>query len=478
MSGAGRARWLARVSPFARSTLALGALALLGIALTIARGDRVGVRLLRAEPQGETHSGSGILLQFSADMERASVEERLSLQPPLAGEWRWSGRTLRFQPELPLAPGLEVRLTLAAGARSRWGRALLRETTLVFQARSPRALWLGPVDAPPFQIYMAELAEPAGARAITDQPLGVYDFTVAPDGREIIYSAAAREGEGHDLYLLELATGESVRLTQCAREDADCKRPVWRPGRRELAYERMELNRQLPGVSASPTRIWLLDLSGAPRTRPLFADNQQLGHSAQFSADGSALALYDPSFEDAGIVVVPLASDGEPYFVPTNSGLVGALSPNGAQLIFPQVQFAGDSVRTILRRAQLEQGIIADFTPPELDGEDTAAAWHPDGRQLLLARRYDGVRWTHSAQLYLLDTESGALSKLIFDRRYNVSDFSFDAAGALVLMHRFPLLDEAGRYHSDGRPEIWWLELATGQLQRLAVNGFHPRWLP
>ncbi len=70
----GAREFSAALTPFARAILAVAALVILGISLTIARGDRVGVRLVRAEPEGETHSDGSILLQFSAEMERASVE--------------------------------------------------------------------------------------------------------------------------------------------------------------------------------------------------------------------------------------------------------------------------------------------------------------------------------------------------------------------------------------------------------------------
>ncbi len=474
----GAREFSAALTPFARAILAVAALVILGISLTIARGDRVGVRLVRAEPEGETHSDGSILLQFSAEMERASVEERLRLQPSVAGEWRWNGSVLRFHPALPFPPGETYRLSLAAGARSRWGRAMLVETTLEFWVRQPRVLWLGPADKPPYQLYYADTDDLDNAQPLTDLAAGVYDFAVSPDGQQVVYSAASAPGEPHELYLLEVATGASTLLTQCALEDADCTRPAWRPGRRELAYERVELNRQIADVSASPTRVWLLDLTGAPRTRPLFADNQQLGHSAQWSADGRALAVFDPSYPEAGIVVVRMDGEKDSQFIPTNSGSVGALSPDGTLLFFPEIHVLGNRVRTILRQAELAKGLITDFTPADLAVDDTLAAWHPDGRQLLLARRYDGDRWTHSPQLYLLDTETNALQTLVFDGHYNVSDFSFDAAGTMVLMHRFPLLDEEGRYNNSGVPEIWLYELATGELRRLAVNGFHPRWLP
>ena len=474
----GARKSIAALTPFARAVLIVAVLALFGMALTIARGDRVGVRLIRAEPAGETHSGGSILLQFSAEMNRASVEERLRMEPSVAGEWRWNGSVLRFNPALPWPPGVTYRLSLVAGARSRWGRAMLAETTLEFRIRQPRVLWLGPADKPPYQIYYADMADLDSAQPLTDLATGVYDFAVSPNGQQVVYSAASVAGEPHELHLLEVATGTSTPLTKCALEDADCTRPAWRPGRRELAYERVELNRQLADVSASPTRVWLLDLTGMPRTRPLFADNQQLGHSAQWSADGSTLAVFDPSYPEAGIVVIRMVGEEDPQFVPSNSGSVGALSPDGRLLFFPEIHVLGDSVRTILRRAELDDGIVTDFTPADFAVDDMAAAWHPDGRQLLLARRYDGERWTHSPQLYLLDLETGALETLVFDGRYNVSDFSFDAAGTMVLMHRFPLLDEDGRYNNAGLPEIWLYELATGELRRVAVNGFHPRWLP
>jgi len=466
------------LTPFRIAVLTVAVLLLLGIALTIARGDRVGVRLVRAAPAEETHSAGSLLFQFSAEMDRPSVEERLLLEPAVAGEWLWNGPTLRFKPTLPWPPGESYTVTLSAGASSRWGRPMLQEARLEFHIRQPRVLWLGPADQPPYQIYIAEIDVPENARPLTDVPGGVYDFTVSSDGLQLVYSAATAPGEPHELFLLDLASAAHHQLSQCALEDADCTRPVWRPGRRQLVYERVELNRQLAEVSASPTRIWLMDLTGTPRTRPLFSDNQQLGHSPQWSADGSTLAIFDPSFPEAGIVVLQPDRGEDAQFIPSNSGSAGGLSPDGSRIFYPEIQVLGDAVRTILRQAVLEEAVITDFTPANLAVDDTAAVWHPDGRRLLLLRRYDGERWTHSPQLYLLDLPTDEMQVLVFDGHYNVSDLSWDAAGTMILMHRFPILDESGQYNSAGLPEIWWYEVESGTLQRIARNGFHPRWLP
>src|SRR5438045_7805506 len=101
--------------------LALGVL----IALTALRGDNVGVQLVRFTPVERAGPSAVIAIQFSETMNRESVAERLSTDPPTLGEIAWAGSRLIFRPSPGLQPGTKYTVVLQPGAESEQGRKIL-----------------------------------------------------------------------------------------------------------------------------------------------------------------------------------------------------------------------------------------------------------------------------------------------------------------------------------------------------------------
>lgn len=460
-------------SRFDRVVLVVIAALVAGIGLTIVLGDRVGVTLMRVAPLGTARSTSRITIQFSEMMNRESVEANFHVEPRTTGSFTWNGDLMIFQPDEAFIPGEAVNVVLAPGAVSESGREVLSEYRFGFTVRRSRVAYLFPADDVPQNIWIADPADPDTAQQVTFSPSGIYDFAVSSDGSKIAFAENNSNSGTNDIKLLDLETGGLEQLTNCV--DASCTTPVWRPDGNMIVYERVDFNSDLQSVGSSPTRLWVLDLATRPiETRPLFSDLQILGFDAQWSADGSQIALYDRS--SASILVYDFAQ-GSLVAIESTSGGSGALSPDGTELVYPETTITeGQSARTYLRLVNLVTNEQTYLSTPEQGFNDALSVWRPDGQMLAIARRDEN--FARGEQVYLVDPVTADVQRLTDDPRYLNGYFWWDPAGTQLVIQRFPLLDENMRPDNNGRPEIWTLDLASGELTHIATNGFIPRWVP
>lgn len=444
------------------------------IAFTVMIGDRVGVRIQRLAPQGTASSTARVAIQFNEAMNWDSVVENVTIEPDVEGEFTWSGTTLRFRPTAALNPGQDYTVTLERGAQSTTGRSVLSDTAFTFTVRRPRVAYLAPADSTPQNVWIADPSDPSSAEQITFSPSGVNTFAISPDGTRLAFSENNSVTGVSDIKMVDLENGALTQITNCA--DAYCDTPVWKPDGTMIAYQRTERNSDL-NTGVSPMRVWLIDLNATPATtRPLFSDSQILGYSPQWSADGSRISFFNNA--SVGIMVYDFNS-GETTLVPTRSGGEVELSPDGTQLIYPRVIFEeGSQARSNLQMVDLESGEIIDLTDPDEPLDDAASAWSPDGQRLVIARRYLDDRYTRTRQLYLMDMSDRSISPLTDDERYFNGYFTFDPFGQRLVIQRFPELTENGDLNSDGRPEIWTLDISSGDLTKVATNAFIPQWVP
>ncbi|NDJ62445.1 MAG: hypothetical protein GYB67_15055 [Chloroflexi bacterium] len=446
------------------------------ILVTIVLGDRVGVTLVRVSPLGEAHSTSRIVVEFSEQMDRESVAERFRLAPEVPGAISWSNRTLSYRPDAALTPGTDYTVILEAGAVSVGGREVLSEYQFGFTVLLPRVAYLYPSDSAPSNLWIADPTDPHSAEQLTFSTGGIYDFAVNPDGTQIAYAQNRTDSQSTDLYLLDLETGTVQQLTNCI--DSQCTTPVWRPDGRTIAYERIDFNTGVGGVGPSPPRIWLLDLTSVPATtRPLFAESQILGYNAQWSADGSRIALFDSA--SSAILVYDFPTD-QILAVSSRAGSSGALSPDGTRLVYPDITLLDDLPPwPHLRVVDLESEEQTNLSEPGGVIEDGRALWRPDGEMLAVARRYHDATGTRGYQIVLVDpSEGGETQTVTSDPRYANNFFWWDPTGTQLVIQRFPELDENMQPNRLGRPEIWTVDVTTGEGTQVAVNGFLPRWVP
>ena len=340
----------------------------------------------------------------------------------------------------------------------------------------PRITKKTPTDSAPTNIWIADPLNPGSAQQATFSPSGIFDFSVSPDGMSIAFSEIDPLSDASEIKVLNIETGGLVQMTNCFAEDTRCVNPVWRPDGNMLAYERIDFNSALNGVGVSPTRTWLLDLTTTPpSTRPLLTDSQLLGDSPVWSGDGSRIAVFDSS---SGGILVYSFLDTSITLIPSRTGSVGTLSPDGSQLVFPEMLLDGNMTRSTLKIADLATNDFTDLTNPDEPIDDGMPIWNPNGRYLAVGRQYLDNRYTRGSQVYLYDTQTDLVTPLIFDERYTNGFFSWDATGQRLVVQRFPELDENGSPTQGGTPEVWTYDLETDTLTLIATNANRPRWIP
>ncbi len=327
-------------------------------------------------------------------------------------------------------------------------------------------------------VWIAPIADPSAAEQVTFAPLGIYDFGVSADGAYLAYSERTAPTGLHEIKLMNLNTRQVTQLTQCVQENADCRTPVFRPGGRVVAYERVNANTGI-GTGIGVVRIWLADISRQPyETAPLSPDSQFIGYGPEWSLDGNALAFYSSDIASPGILVYNLnPAEGAQTlkYVPSQYGTVGGLSPNGQQLVFPDMYRRADGqVYSFLRIADLNGLDFVNFTNPEDEVDDTEAVWHPDGTRVTIVRRYTDDRFTRGYQLYDIDAVTREASPLLVDPAYSHGFFSYDPSGQMIVLQRFPFEPQTA---SSSSPQVWTLDVTTGALTLISDNAFHPRWV-
>jgi Tol biopolymer transport system component len=331
-------------------------------------------------------------------------------------------------------------------------------------------VYLAPTEGP-FNIWRVDPAQPDQLPVqVTFSETGIFDFSVSPDGRRIAYSEAQDKSGSYDLIQVDLRSGATLKLTNCAVEKAVCTTPAWRPDGSAIAYQRRELNDSRGNVS----RIWLLDLTHEPFTTfPLFTDATVLGTDPKWSSNGKRLTFYDLTTQSV-LIYNFAATDTAMQLqaLPDGNGSSGALSPDGSHLVFPELQITTPT-RAIMRLANLDTGEFRSLTADDELTEDRAALWDTDGKHVIITRRYLDERFTPGDQVYEVDSETGTIQPLIFDPAYQHSSPSWSPDGTQLVLHRY--LMQGG--DSDTTPEIWLYTLKTKSLIRLVSDGFYPLWV-
>jgi Tol biopolymer transport system component len=467
------------LSIFDRSVgIALGGLVLF-IAFTMLRGDRVGVQVTRATPDGQAGRGSVVAIQFGEAMKRDSVAERLSFDPPLSGAISWSSSRLIYRPAEPLSDGAHYAVTLQSGAEAEGGRKLLTDLRFSFTVVGGRVAYLSPEEGSVRDIWMHDLSGGEPDR-LTNSTFGVLAFDVSPDGSKIAFAEHKDTGAAADLKLLDLDTRELRPLTSCG--EFVCTNPVWSPDGGRIAYERLSYNAVEPGFAISSTRVWLLDPSASsPSTSPLLPGAQTPpNYRPRWSPDGQRLAVSRLPLlpeRNPGILVYNLADESSLFF-PTSFGSASAFSPDGTRLIYPGFAVRGGEMRTVLQIADLQTSEVTEVPGVDAQAQESLADWKPDGSALVIARRNADGESVRGRQLYLMRPETGESQPLVLDPEYDHSFFAWDSSGQMLVLERSLASTGSTPGEQQIRSQVWTYDTASGALSLVAANAFHPRWVP
>jgi Tol biopolymer transport system component len=253
------------------------------------------------------------------------------------------------------------------------------------------------------------------------------------------------------------------RITSCAPDF--CGAIAWSKDGTHLAYERSVSSPSTGGIT--PSRIWILETKTG-ETYPLLEDTGITGFGPLYSPDSGSLAFFDISAQ--GIRLVNL-QDGATIVIPSQMGEVGTFSPDGTQLIYPDIRQVGGQFFPQLWMATLDDTKSLDVLFDNAE-EDQTPRWSPDGDLIAFARRKLDREEGFALQLFILDVESGSIRQITDDPVYNNTSFAWSPDGRYLLVQRFLLESPSAK------PELWLYDQKDDTLSRVAVNVLGGQWLP
>ena len=441
------------------SVLAALTLAIGGVILA---GDRVGARVAQALPAGGEIGAYGPLgLQFAQTMRAETVETRFEIDPPVPGAFSWEADQLWFTPAQPLQPGVTYTVRLQPGALARDGRESKQTWTGQYRVRAPWVVYMASVSGPR-EVWRVP-ATGGSPEQLTFTEGRVYDFAVAPDGEQIVYSVVNPQN-GADLWLMGRAGENPRQLLNCGADL--CTVPAWAPTAGRIAYSR-EPAGLTPGSPNGPPRVWTVDpLSG--QTAPLYQDSQILGYGPVWSPDGRRLAFFDGSSSSIRMLDVTTSRE---MLVKTLMGTVGAWAPDGQRLVYNDMNLETGRPYVTLAVADFDAQTLTPLLGQEPNWADySLPAWSPDGAWLALGLR--AATSGPTKQIWLMRPDGSEARAVTDDALYTFGGYRWDPWGTALVLQRF----EMNKPYAT--PEVLVWTAATNTLLPLVPDGSTPEWLP
>lgn len=302
---------------------------------------------------------------------------------------------------------------------------------------------------------------------------------MSPDGRRIAFFAEV-DGD-HDIYLMDLRSGEIERLTTNDRWDAT---PVWTPDGKRLVYQsEIDGNREIVSLDLATGRQANLTKDPAEDSHPkvssdgrfiVFDSNRATPGSTGVDVAGANYEIYRMALDGSGVERLTDHGSWDTY---------GDLSPDGRYLAWRRVVEVDGASNSEIFWKDLETGEERNVTRhPAFDGYPD---WTPDGRILFASNRagedelaFDVYLWdpdserltrlTHTAEseAFLRVTRPRATpdARSVIGSRYQAAGnhvFEFplpapDEAAAVGSEIRFrPVIDAASRSGGTSRGVAW-----------------------
>lgn len=335
-----------------------------------------------------------------------------------------------------------------------------------FSLHTARVLYVVLDDLGMYQLHSVSAAGTGEAPVVlTQAPYGIWNFTVSPDGRAVVY-AALRADRGSDLWLWQ-ANGRHELLLACP--EAGCRNATFAPDGTRLVYERLDIS---PENVAGTTTLWWLDVASG-QTAPLFQDANLPGFGPAWSPDGQWLSYIAPAMPTK--IQLYNLTDGRSHEFPTLTSMSVVWSPDGRSLLLTDINRAtlreGAQALTHLLRFDVATAQLSDISQAETVS-DSWPAWSPDGQWVAFVRRiFSNGQPERGNQLWLMRADGSEARALTQTNSLLHQGVSWSPDGRYLLYHRYDLETPLAK------PTVWLLEVESGATRELVNPGSQPAWL-
>lgn len=324
------------------------------------------------------------------------------------------------------------------------------------EERLPKIAYLGkPLESP--EIWLISM-DGTTTQQLTHTNGRVYDFSVSPDGENLIYSVLNETG-GTDLYRIDRDGKEPVKLVDGGK--MHCVRPVWRVDNKLIAYSQF-----YRGIEVDASIRFIDGESGSRQEIPGNIDLS--GANPSFSPDGRYLSFF--SYEDSAIHLIDLIT-GDERRIPTNDPKIATWAIDSTALFFFQSVMNGLIPQSRLFVIDLATMQAAPFLPDELVGYDASPIeWSSNGEWGIFGLTDSDIQ--SGRQMYIVRRDGQDLQAITMEPGTSHSSYHWSPAGDKVVYQRF----RAGAL--DAAPQVVLWDMKTQSTTVLSENGALPLWLP
>lgn len=338
-------------------------------------------------------------------------------------------------------------------------------------------LYLGWDDAERLQlfVYSERLRQ---TRQLTFSELGVAEYAISPDKRQVVYTTALSNTVVSHLRLLTLDRRNRVRSdSEIGACSVHCTNVQWSLDGTRLLFEQRSYRPNSTALGAAALH-WLNVSSG--ETAPVIPTETKPHLASSLSPQGAWVAysvssekrLYAYNFEN-----------GRFYTTGNIIGSTAMWHPDGSGFVMsdldPVTLHGSEGDDHTEHTHEYEEAIHLFWVNPtteqrssltEAPGiDDGAALFSPDGAQLLFGRK--PIRTSTGRQLYVMTWESKEIRRLTNDLNTHYGAASWSGDG------RFLLYQAVNTRQANLRPSIWRMNVASGETVQLVAEGVLPSWL-
>ncbi|MCP4140631.1 MAG: hypothetical protein GY755_10140 [Chloroflexi bacterium] len=407
--------------------------------------------------------GLGLIISFSLGLAVVLIAIGIVMvqSKQIFARLQWFSRVSFVVPVLSalVVLGLGTALSISAFKKLPDG-FLQKESTSAFELDESYITYLAIDEAYHKQLYLVP-AVGGEAQQITSGDTGVWNYSVSPDGRSLIYSVP--DGKtGSELWLWNAEMLAPEQILHCP--EISCSDALWSPQSSQILYSRLEFGDEQAYLGIPS--LWWLNLESG-ETKPLFQDSQLPGYNPRWSFDGRWLSYTSASPQE--IQVYNLES-GERQTFSTEIGSAAIWSPNEEQFLQADLQFVGDIFLSKISLYDVANGVLTAL-PSEDNFDDNNPSWSPDGEKIAFARG----EWAEDSasagdQIWVMDAGG--------ENQYPVTEHvetthgpaAWSADGRYLLYRAYSVKD------TETPSQIRIFDLENGEEILIAAPGDSPSW--